>query len=238
MSVFALVCAAVVAGCGSAPGRPAAAHPPSGSATGASGSAAPASGPCHYSPTGHAARKVTMPSSKPSAHGTVRLTIRTNRGRIPVALDAKSSPCTVNSFLALAHQGYFDHTPCHRLTTAGIYVLQCGDPTGTGTGGPGYTIPGELPSPNPHLAQCRQGPDGPMCIYPAGTMAMANTGSPNSGGSQFFLVYKDSPLPPTYAVFGKMRPGGVSVVRQIAARGSTPPNDGAPVEKVTITGVS
>ncbi len=107
-------------------------------------------------------------------------TIATSVGTLEATLDADKAPCTVNSFVSLAKQGFFDNTPCHRLTTAGIYVLQCGDPTGTGTGGPGYTIPDEFSTTD---------------TYGPGTLAMANTGQPNSGGSQFFIVYKNTPLP-------------------------------------------
>jgi peptidyl-prolyl cis-trans isomerase B (cyclophilin B) len=132
----------------------------------------------------------------------------------------------VSSFVSLAQQHFFDNTPCHRLTTSGIYVLQCGDPTGTGTGGPGYTIPDELTG--------RES-------YPAGTIAMANTGHPNTGGSQFFLVYRNTPLPPQYTVFGHLSPAGLGVVQKVAARGTDNAfgaGDGHPKEKVTITRVT
>jgi peptidyl-prolyl cis-trans isomerase B (cyclophilin B) len=119
--------------------------------------------------------------------------------------------------------GFFDNTHCHRLTTAaaGIYVLQCGDPTGTGMGGPGYTIPDE------NLTGA---------TYPTGTVAMANTGAPHSGGSQFFIVYKNSPLPPSYTPFGTVT-SGLSVIQRVAAAGSTQsngPGDGAPKIPVDI----
>src|SRR5690606_21777336 len=113
----------------------------------------------------------TTPPAEPTASGTVPATIRTSAGDLAVSLDADAAPCTVNSFLSLAQQGYFDETPCHRLTTSGIFVLQCGDPTGTGTGGPGYEFPDELTGSE---------------TYPAGTLAMANAG-PDTNGSQFFV---------------------------------------------------
>jgi peptidyl-prolyl cis-trans isomerase B (cyclophilin B) len=116
-----------------------------------------------------AAKDVSPPPSVATLTGEVPATISTTAGELDVKLDADSTPCTVNSFVSLADQGYFDDTPCHRLTTAaaGIYVLQCGDPTGTGTAGPGYSFPDELTGKE---------------TYPAGTLAMANAG-PDTNGS-------------------------------------------------------
>jgi peptidyl-prolyl cis-trans isomerase B (cyclophilin B) len=151
---------------------------------------------------------------------TYTATIETNCGEIVVALDGKHAPRTVNSFVFLAGKGYFDGTICHRLTTAGIFVLQCGDPTGTGTGGPGY----ELPDENLKGAQ-----------YPAGTVAMANAG-PDTGGSQFFFVYGDTQLPPAYTPFGEVVTG-LDVLNNNAAAGSDDSNgsgDGAPNQPVVI----
>jgi len=110
-------------------------------------------------------------------------------------------------------------------------VLQCGDPTGSGSGGPGYTIPDELPT------AMKPGPDGSP-VYPAGTVAMANTGSPNTGGSQFFLVYADSGLPPQYTIFGTIAPEGLQVLKKIAAGGETPDGDGKPTLNTTIQNVA
>jgi peptidyl-prolyl cis-trans isomerase B (cyclophilin B) len=145
-------------------------------------------------------------------------TIVTNCGTIVATLDGKDAPHTVNSFAFLAAKHFFDNTPCHRLTTSGIYVLQCGDPTGTGTGGPGYTIPDE------NLKGA---------AYPTATLAMANTGQPHTGGSQFFFVYQDTRLPPQYTPFGTVTQG-LEVLKAIAAAGSTPPGDGAPSQPVVI----
>jgi len=149
--------------------------------------------------------------------------IVTNCGTIIVSLDGKHAPQTVNSFAFLAKSSFFNDTPCHRLTTSGIYVLQCGDPSGSGSGGPGYTIPDE------NLAHA---------TYPAGTLAMANTGSPHTGGSQFFIVYRDSTsgLSPLYTPFGHIT-SGLDVLKKIAAAGSKPPGDGAPVQPVAIESV-
>jgi peptidyl-prolyl cis-trans isomerase B (cyclophilin B) len=148
-------------------------------------------------------------------------TITTNCGTIVASLDAAKAPHTVNSFAFLAGHHFFDNTKCHRLTTQGIFVLQCGDPTGTGTGGPGYTIPDE------NLKGA---------TYPAGTLAMANTGQPHTGGSQFFLCYSDTELPPQYTPFGHVT-GGLDVLKAIAANGeddSNGPGDGHPKKTVVI----
>ncbi|GAA3169075.1 MULTISPECIES: peptidylprolyl isomerase [Streptomyces] len=159
------------------------------------------------------------------------LKLDTTCGAIDVALKASAAPHTVNSFDFLAKKGYFDHSKCHRLTTNGIYVLQCGDPTGTGTGGPGYTIPDE----NLKDKSLKDN------IYPAGTVAMANTGQKDSGGSQFFLVYQDSQLPPSYTPFGTVSEAGMKVLKKIADAGeSTGAGDGAPnatvvIDKATVT---
>lgn len=175
--------------------------------------------------TAPAARKVDPPPSSTTLHGSVPLTLDTSVGTLKASLDATAAPCTVSSFESLAKQGYFDNTPCHRLTTRGIYVLQCGDPTGTGTGGPGYTLPDELSGKE---------------TYGPGVLAMANTGQPNSGGSQFFIVYRDSTagLGKLYTVFGKLDAASVATVQKVAKKGTdnaNGPGDGHPKEKVTIT---
>ena len=134
------------------------------------------------------------------------------------------APCATNSFKYLAQKGFFNNTSCHRLTTAGIFVLQCGDPTGTGAGGPGYQFPDE------NLTGA---------TYPAGTVAMANSG-PNTNGSQFFLVYQDTPLPPNYTPFGRVT-AGLNALTSIAAKGSDNANaqgDGHPNQPLTIQSVT
>jgi peptidyl-prolyl cis-trans isomerase B (cyclophilin B) len=176
-------------------------------------------------------------SSAPSASfptgAAVAATLKTTCGNIPMALDAAKAPATVASFVSLAAAGYFDHTKCHRLTTAGIYVLQCGDPTGSGSGGPGYTLPDEnLPSPSGSASGAA------TVLYPAGTVAMANTGSPHTGGSQFFLVYQDTQLGPSYTVFGQMTAAGLATVRSIAKGGvQGGAQDGPPALNVVINSV-
>lgn len=178
---------------------------------------------CQYVPGGSAARDVDTPPGEPEASGTVAATITTDAGDIAVTLDADAAPCTVGSFLSLADQGYFDDTECHRLTTQGIFVLQCGDPTASGRGGPGYTYADELTGSE---------------TYPAGTLAMANAGA-DTNGSQFFLVYEDTQLAPAYTVFGQIDPAGLEVVQAIAAKGAAGgAPDGAPAETVTIESVT
>jgi peptidyl-prolyl cis-trans isomerase B (cyclophilin B) len=155
--------------------------------------------------------------------------INLGQGLVTLKLDAAAAPHTVNSFVFLANQHFFDGVYCHRLTTEGLYVLQCGDPTGTGSGGPGYTFKDE----NLTAASVKGG------TYPAGTVAMANSGA-NTNGSQFFLVYKDSPLPANYTPFGTIT-GGMDVLNAIAAKGSDSSNgagDGKPVNPVIMNTVT
>ncbi|HET9167894.1 MAG TPA: peptidylprolyl isomerase [Actinospica sp.] len=162
------------------------------------------------------------------------VTFQTNRGDIVIDMNGKAAPYTVYSFVYLAEKTYFDNTKCHRLTTSGIYVLQCGDPTGTGSGGPGYTIPDE------NLASLGTPDSSGTVTYKPGVIAMANTGQAHTGGSQFFLVYKDSPLTPTYTPFGTVTQG-LSIIQQVAAAGTDNANgtgDGAPNDPVQIEAVT
>lgn len=186
-------------------------------------SASAGSAECAYPASGQPAVDVTPPAAgtdRPT--GDVQAVLKTSAGDIPITLTGERTPCTVESFVSLAQQQYFSNTECHRLTTSGIFVLQCGDPTGTGRGGPGYRFADEL--------------DGSE-DYPAGTVAMANAG-PGTNGSQFFLVYEDTQLRPDYTVFGRMSPEGLAVVQGIAAAGAEGgAADGRPATPVTITDV-
>jgi peptidyl-prolyl cis-trans isomerase B (cyclophilin B) len=194
---------------------------------------------CQYPATGEPASKPAKPPRTgrvPTDPGQISASMTTNQGNIGLKLDNEKSPCTVNNFASLAQQGFFDNTPCHRLTTAKqLGVLQCGDPSGTGTGGPGYRFPSEYPTnqyklSDPILTK-------PEMMYPRGTLAMANAG-PGTNGSQFFLIYKDSVLPATYTVFGRIDETGLSTLDKIAKGGVlNGADDGKPAQNVTITSV-
>ncbi|MFI6286416.1 peptidylprolyl isomerase [Streptomyces sp. NPDC051018] len=173
--------------------------------------------------------KVPEPALSIDRKAAYTMTLTTGQGAVGIAMEASKTPRTVNSFKALADKGYFDDMKCHRLSTQEPYVLQCGDPKGDGTGGPGYNIPDENLK-----ALGKAGADGKV-PYPAGTVAMANTGQPDSGGSQFFMVYKDTRLPPSYTVFGKMDAAGLKTVQDVAKAGvEGGAEDGAPATAVTI----
>jgi peptidyl-prolyl cis-trans isomerase B (cyclophilin B) len=178
---------------------------------------------CTYTPSPPASRKVGLPPAKPDLKATYQATIKTNRGDIVINLLNSKAPCTVNSFVHLASKSYFSNTNCHRLVTSGIFVLQCGDPTGSGSGGPGYRFADE------NLAGA---------TYPAGIVAMAHTSAPDSNGSQFFFVYKNTPLPPSYTPFGTIV-AGLNVIQKVAAAGTdSKTGDGHPKEKVVIESVT
>ena len=149
----------------------------------------------------------------------------TTQGVITVRMLTSKAPCTTFSFRFLASRGYFNQTHCHRLTVQGIFVLQCGDPTGTGSGGPGYKFANE------NLTGAK---------YTAGTVAMANAG-PGTNGSQFFLVYRNSlTLPASYTPFGQIV-SGLGIIQNVAKAGTDNSNgngDGHPKEKVTIKSVT
>jgi peptidyl-prolyl cis-trans isomerase B (cyclophilin B) len=149
------------------------------------------------------------------------LTLKTNCGDIAIKTLTAKAPKTVNAILSLADAGYYDDTLCHRLTTSGIFVLQCGDPTATGSGGPGFTIPDEnLPKAGDNN-------------YPKGTVAMANSGA-DTAGSQFFIVYKDTTLPAGYTTWGTVTKG-LDVVEKVAKAGvSGDATDGQPAAPIGI----
>jgi peptidyl-prolyl cis-trans isomerase B (cyclophilin B) len=193
---------------------------------------------CEYPPSPDPASKPVKPprSGKvPTDPATVSVSMVTNQGNIGLLLANNESPCTVNSFASLAGQKFFDDTTCHRLTTSPtLGVLQCGDPKGDGTGGPGYQFANEYPTD-------QYKPDDPALhqpvVYPRGTLAMANSG-PNTNGSQFFMVYKDSELPPEYTVFGTIQQDGLATLDKIAKAGvAGGGEDGPPATEVTIKSV-
>jgi peptidyl-prolyl cis-trans isomerase B (cyclophilin B) len=192
---------------------------------------------CQYPAAEKSAKKVDPPKSGkvPTDPDKISVSMATNQGNIGLWLNNAEAPCTVNSFASLAQKGFFDDTLCHRLTTApGLGVLQCGDPSGTGGGGPGYKFANEYPT--------NQYPKGDPALqkpvlYPRGTLAMANAG-PDTNGSQFFLVYKDSQLPPNYTVFGSIDAEGLATLDKIAeAKVAGGGDDGAPATEVTVKSV-
>jgi peptidyl-prolyl cis-trans isomerase B (cyclophilin B) len=191
--------------------------------TSASSSAKVAAYPCTWKKTGTAAKNVSPPSTTtPPRTGTVAVAVGTTQGPMTFTLNRADAPCAVESFVSLAKQKYFDKTPCHRLTSSStLHVLQCGDPTGTGSGGPGYSFADELTGKEQ---------------YTRGTIAMALSG-PNTGGSQFFIVYGATQLAPSYTVFGAVSKG-LSVVDKVAAKGSTPATDGKPKLPISFTTVT
>ena len=150
---------------------------------------------------------------------TYTATVETTKGTYKATLDVKKAPGTVNNFVNLARFHYYDSTPCHRVVKG--FMAQCGDPTGKGTGGPGYTIPDELPAAS--------------ADYQPGTLAMANTGQAATGGSQFFTMFRVG-LAPSYSIFGHVIEGLDTTVKALDAVGN--PGDGAPTEPVSITKVT
>jgi peptidyl-prolyl cis-trans isomerase B (cyclophilin B) len=171
-------------------------------------------------------KKFTSPPVLDTTKGTV-LNLNTNCGLIAIQTDPVKAPTATRSMLGLAEAGYFDLTRCHRLTTSGIYVLQCGDPAGDGSGGPGYTIKDEASALPPKTGAGN---------YPAGSVAMAKASTPNSAGSQFFIVYKDTTLPRNYEIWGHVTEG-LDRVTAIAGAGTDNANgagDGHPNQPVVI----
>jgi peptidyl-prolyl cis-trans isomerase B (cyclophilin B) len=202
----------------------------SASASGSSSAAGDGTnGNCAYTraPAGNSDLKdVGTPPSRVPVSGTTQVTMTTNFGAIPLTLDHAEAPCATESFAYLAEKKFFDNTICHRETSSeGLKVLQCGDPSGTGSGGPSYEY-------KTHVTGKE--------TYKRGTIAMANSGQ-GFDGSQFFLVYGDSQLPPNYTVIGTVGDAGLKVLDTIAANGNNGangPGDGAPKKKVTITAMT
>jgi peptidyl-prolyl cis-trans isomerase B (cyclophilin B) len=246
MAVPAIAVALAVSGCSSgassssqpsgaaSPSAPAATATVSAAASGAGAGATTAT--CVYTRTGGGSASLPPSTTDPAIAYTA--TLRTSQGNIGITLDDAKAPCTVNSFVHLAETGFWAGTECHRLSTdGGLFILQCGDPTATankpltcdgtaGSGGPGYSFNDE------NLTGAS---------YGAGTLAMANAG-PNTNGSQFFLVYKASQLPPSYTPFGAISASGLAVISKIASAGTScvfpGAGGGVPKDKVVISAVS
>lgn len=182
---------------------------------------------CEYPSDGEPAKPVDPPKTTDVPNkGEAKVTISMTAGDVELTLDRSKAPCAVNSFLSLAEQGYFDDTRCHRLVDSGIFVLQCGDPSATGLGGPGYTFADEGVSSSKDPVN-----------YASGTVAMANRG-PDTNGSQFFIVWDETPLPLHYVPFGKASDEGLAVVREIAAQGVAADDGKTPIAEARIKNVT
>jgi cyclophilin family peptidyl-prolyl cis-trans isomerase len=187
---------------------------------------------CSYSPDTTANPNLTDVGTPPTpeattAQGTSTLLMSTDQGDLTLTLDRAKAPCAAASFSYLASQQFFDGSPCHRLVNEENFgVLQCGDPTGSGSGGPSYKYAEEVTA---------------GTTYPRGTIAMAKTSAPNTTGSQFFLCFIDTQLPPEYTVVGTVDEAGLAVLEKVAAggiEGAGPTGDGAPAVPVTIETLS
>jgi cyclophilin family peptidyl-prolyl cis-trans isomerase len=223
----------LITGIGSDDTDPAAAEPTPPSSAPASSAAAPTTNAdgtvaCTYTPddSGNPDLEDVGTPPNPDAtptQGTSTLLMSTDQGDLTLTLDRAKAPCAAASFTYLAQQSFFDGSPCHRLVNQpGFGVLQCGDPTGSGSGGPSYKYAEEVT---------------PETTYPRGTIAMAKTPAPNTTGSQFFLCFVDTELPPEYTVVGSVDEAGLAVLDKVAAGGIAgvgPEGDGAPSTPVTI----
>lgn len=179
--------------------------------------------------TGKVKNTGTPPTTNIAKSGSRTATMVTNLGTLEFTLDQTDAPCTSNSFAFLAGKKYYNGTSCHRLVTTGIFVLQCGDPFGDGSGGPSYRYGTE------NLPTTTHPP------YPAGTIAMAKSSEAISVGSQFFIVYKDIPeasLGAEYTVVGKVTKGLDLIVKAAAKGASGTTGDGTPKQAVKITSLT
>lgn len=177
---------------------------------------------------GSSARTITFAKAPPTCIDpakTYTAVVTTNLGVYTVQLDAKAAPITVNNFVVLARYHYFDSTLCHRAIPG--FMVQCGDPTGSGQGGPGYTIADELPKTGD---------------YKIGSLAMANTGKANTGSSQFFLITgaEGVALPATYSLFGQVTDGLDTTVKTLDGAGNPAQasNGVPPLKQIVILSVA
>lgn len=195
-------------------------------------SASAVPGECAFIPGDPAAPNVTdvgLPETPAPTEGAVELAVATSQGDMTFTLDRALAPCAVQSFTYLAAQGFYDESPCHRMVNGEAFgVLQCGDPSGTGSGGPGYAYSQEAPAgENP---------------YAKGVIAMANSGAPDTTSSQFFIMFVDTMLDPAYSVIGTVTMG-LDVVETVAAAGNDgsfepSPGGGAPNQPITIESIT
>ena len=173
---------------------------------------------CLKAPLPKMSAKTAAPTSVPSPSiaqkRTWSGTMYVNGCPLSISIDGAHAPQSAANFIALAKSGFYNSVSCHRLTTQGIYVLQCGDPKGDGTGGPGYSF-----GPNNENVPTKVSPASASAVtYGTGVLAMANSGGTATQGSQFFIVYNDSPLSPSYSVFGKVT-NGIDKIQSLAAQG-------------------
>jgi cyclophilin family peptidyl-prolyl cis-trans isomerase len=187
---------------------------------------------CTYAPDDSGNPNLTDVGTPPApeatpTQGTSTLRMSTDQGDLTLTLDRAKAPCAAASFTYLASKSFFDGSTCHRLVNQPSFgVLQCGDPTGSGSGGPNYKYAEEVT---------------PETTYPRGTIAMAKTSAPNTTGSQFFLCFVDTELPPEYTVVGTVDEAGLAVLDKVAAggiEGAGPEGDGPPAIPVTIKTLS
>lgn len=189
---------------------------------------------CAYNEAGEAAKQVSAPSTDNLREdGTTDVTLATNKGDIGITLDHGQAPCAANSFEHLVSESYFNDTVCHRVVVNdGMKILQCGDPTGQGTGGPGYAFPDEYPVWNEDGEKVED-----QGLYKRGALAMANSGQ-NTNGSQFFLVDDETQLPNDYTIFGTISEDGLntldSIIEENEGENQDNNGDGAPVNEVRI----
>ena len=205
---------------------------------------------CTYTPADPAAPNpnavdVGIPPEPDGGTTPVVLDVMSTQGAFQMSLDPTTAPCATNSMKFLAESAFFDNSPCHRLVNSEVFgVLQCGDPSGSGSGGPTYSYLAEPES----VADLAPTPDGAAAIYPRGSVAMAQgggdpaTGQPATIGSQFFICFQDTQLPPEYTLVGTIT-AGIEVIDAVAAGGNDgsfepSPGGGAPVLPISLTTVT
>lgn len=221
-------------------------------------SSEPEAAACSYTPADPAdpnanpnLTDVGVPPEPDGSTEPVVLDVASTQGAFQMTLDPTTAPCATNSMKYLAENAFFDGSPCHRMVNSEVFgVLQCGDPTGSGSGGPTYSYLAEPES----VAGLAPSPDGAAAIYPRGSVAMAQgggdpaTGAPPTIGSQFFICFQDTQLPPDYTLVGTIT-AGLEVIEAVAAAGndgsfevapdgSPGPGGGAPVTPITLTTVT
>ena len=192
------------------------------------------------SPTPSSSSAFTLPSSRLAQSKTWNGNLTINNASLPIELDGAKAPQATSSFIYLASKGFFNNTICHRLTTSGVFIIQCGDPTGAGTGGPGYSFG---PIENAPVPTAVPGQSNKAGFYPAGTIAMARrSGDAKSMGSQFFIVYKDSYFPNDsvggYTIFGKITSGLNHLDSFIKAGVTGKQTDGKPVQPFNVNSIT